>query len=122
MSAAATAQAAVQPHFWVHVLAGRSAASQARAHSKREIARGKSEVMKPYGSIKLEIDEALRQMAVASDAIKQKAIDQRPKTEKITHSEGSNLPRQLRELAELRDSGALTVEEFDAAKRKLIES
>jgi hypothetical protein len=118
-SANAMGGASGKSHVFLQILSGRSSASRARANEKRAITRQKAALLEPYRSVKLAIDESIRQMGAARAGIQQELSAERQSAPRRARKP-RDLPGQLRELAELKENGALTADEYDAAKRKLL--
>jgi hypothetical protein len=118
-SANAMGGASGKSHAFLQIFGGRSSASRARANEKRAITRQKAALLEPYRNVKLAIDESIRQMGAARAGVQQELSTERQSAPRKARKV-QGLPGQLRELAKLRESGAHTAEEYEAAKRKLL--
>lgn len=119
----ASATAGGKDHAILSMLGGRKAAGQARADNKRAITANKARAVGPYREVKLRIDDVIRQLTEVGGKLTSAITEQRqastPKEPRRAVAGGS-LTKQLAELAALHNNGALSDDEFAAAKAKLL--
>ena len=105
-SANAMGEASGKSHVFLQSFGGRSSASRTRANQKRAITRQKAALLEPYRSVKLAIDENIRQMSAARVGVQQELSSERQRAPRRARKT-QDLPRQLRELANLMRAGFL---------------
>jgi hypothetical protein len=116
----AHAREASKQHLVVSAFGGRKWAGRMRAENKRQISAEKSQAVAPYRQLKLSIDDAIRQVTSAKRGIASSLAEEKRTSPPRKSAADGGMTSELSRLAELHKQGALTDEEFSAAKARLL--